>query len=144
MSHISLPILAAWTNAGLLLAAGLINLFGLASIHDLYADWDIPKFFYRSVGLLQILAAVFLLTPDMRVWGIVLAAPILFGSVVMLLDHRDYAAPAPAAAMMATLVIAILAVPPAREHHAVEVARPATAAMSVNDSRGASSLQIGN
>src|SRR5262245_38231566 len=91
MLNISFPVIAAWVDAGVLSLAGLVNLIGLRPVRDIYADWDIPERFYHTLGLLQILAAVFLTSPDMRFYGILLAAPILFGSVVMLLNHEHYA-----------------------------------------------------
>ena len=112
MLHISLPILAAWANVALLSLAGVVNLSAFGKLREIYADWDIPAVFYRGVGFLQILAAVFLATPEMRLWGILLAGPILFGSVVLLLNYRHYAVAAPVMVMMAALIVAILAVPP--------------------------------
>ncbi len=112
MLNTSFPVIAAWIDAGVLSLAGLVNLIGLHPVRAIYADWDIPERFYHTLGMLQILAAVFLASPDMRVYGILLAAPILFGSVVMLLNHEHYAVAAPVALMMGGLVAATLAVSP--------------------------------
>jgi hypothetical protein len=120
MLHISLPMLAVWANVAALTLAGFVNLAGFRRVREVYADWDIPEIFYHSVGLLQILAAAFLVSPEMRVYGIVIAAPIMFGAVVMLLNHERYAQAAPVAAMMASLVVAILTVP--MHSHAVQFA----------------------
>jgi hypothetical protein len=122
MSNISLPMLAVWANVAALVLAGFVNLAGFRRVREIYADWDIPEAFYHSVGLLQFLAAAFLASPEMRVYGIVIAAPIMFGAVVMLLSHERYAQAAPVAAMMATLVLAILTVP--MHSHAVQFAPP--------------------
>ncbi|HXJ00713.1 MAG TPA: hypothetical protein VNH44_05780 [Micropepsaceae bacterium] len=131
MSNISLPVIAVWANVALLSLAGVVNLFGFRPVREIYADWDIPGVFYRAVGLLEIVAALFLATPDMRIWGIALAAPILFGSVVMLLNYRHYAVAAPVAAMMAALVVAILTVPPS--HARPYTIEPATSAVMTAD-----------
>jgi hypothetical protein len=121
MIDVSLPVVTAWANAGLLLLAGFVNLSSFRAIRAVYADWDVPEIFYRTVGMLQILAAVFLISPDMRVYGSLIAAPILFGSVVMLLNHRHYAVAAPVTAMMASLVfIAALSIAPVHSHFTVE------------------------
>jgi uncharacterized protein YacL len=107
----SVPVIAAWVDAVVLATAGFINLWNVRSLHALYAELDIPEFLTTTVGLIQILAAAFLTSLDMRVFGIGLAAPILFVSVVMLLDHRYYAIALPIALMMAALLIATLAAP---------------------------------
>lgn len=132
MLHISLPVLATWANVALLSLAGVINLLGIRPVREIYADWDIPGVFYRAVGLVEIVAALFLATPEMRIWGIVLAAPILFGSVVMLLNYRHYAVAAPVAIMMAALVVAMLAVPPSHARPYTIVPVPA-AVMTADD-----------
>jgi|SRR5882672_993734 len=115
MIGVSLPLMAAWANAGLFLVAGLINLTATAigPVREIYARWDIPTTFYRSLGIVEILAAAFLVTPEYRAWGIALAAPIMFGSIVMLLDHRHYLIAVPALVVMAALAPAALSVPPA-------------------------------
>jgi hypothetical protein len=120
MLHISFALLAVWASAGALALAGLANLVGLRSLREMYAEWDLPEIFYHSVGLLQILAAVFLISPDMRVYGIAIAGPIMFGAVVMLLNYERYALAAPVAAMMAMLFITALTVLPVRFHSTVQ------------------------
>jgi hypothetical protein len=122
MPHISLPVLTVWANVAALGLAGFANLAGFRKVREIYADWDIPEIFYHSVGLLQILAAAFLASPEMRVYGIVIAAPIVFGGVVLLLSHERYVQAAPLAAMMATLFVAMLTVP--LHPHAVRYAPP--------------------
>ena len=121
MLQVSFPIMAAWADAGILALAGLVNVWNLRPLRALYAQLDVPHVFYTSLGLIQILAAAFLASPEMRVYGIFMAAPILFGSVVMLLNHRYYALAAPIMLMMAALVVATRAVAPA-PHYAVEFA----------------------
>jgi hypothetical protein len=124
MVQVSLPILAAWADAGLMTVAGVANLWNLRPLRTLYADLDIPQPFYLAIGLIQILAASFLASPEMRVYGILLAAPILFGSVVMLLNHRYYAIAAPIMAMMVALVAATLAAAPVHSRYTVELSPP--------------------
>jgi len=142
MVHISFSELAVWVSAGALALAGLANLVGLRALREMYAEWDLPEIFYHSVGLLQILAAVFLISPDMRVYGIAIAGPILFGAVVMLLNYERYALAAPVAAMMAVLFITALTVLPARFHSTVQFAPPsATQEPSSPNIRTASDVQ---
>jgi hypothetical protein len=141
MLHISLPVMAAWANVALLSLAGIVNLSAIRSVREIYEDWDIPTVFYRAIGLLEIVAAIFLAMPEMRVWGIALAAPILFGSVVMLLNYRHYAVAAPVAGMMAALVVALLAVPPvhARPYTIEPLLAPV---MTADDGRSAANVQF--
>ena len=115
MFELSLPIAAAWVNAAIFGVAGLINRTAIRSVRAVYADWDISAIFYRTLGLIELAAAVFLATPEFRFWGVVLAAPILFGSVIMLLDHRHYIFATSAVVMFVALGVAILAIP--RAHH---------------------------
>ena len=143
MLHFSVPMMAVWANAAVLTLAGVMNLAGLRGLREIYAEWDVPEIFYHSVGLLQILAAVFLISADMRVYGILIAGPILFGAVVMLLNHERYALAAPVAAMMAVLLIATLTVLPVRSHSAVQFAPPsATEAPASAVIRTASDVQL--
>ena len=107
--------MAAWTNAAIFAAAGLINLIAAKSVREVYERWDVSPGFYRPLGLVEIAAAVCLAVPSLRFWGVLLAAPIFFGSVVMLLDHRHYVYAASVVVMMSGLVAALLAVPLAPE-----------------------------
>jgi len=111
MIELSIPVMAAWVNAGALFAAGLANLVGFPKLREIYADWDIPAGLYSTIGIAEIVAAVFLATPGLRLWGILIAAAIMFFSVVILLDHQHYAYAAPVALLMVALVTATLAVP---------------------------------
>jgi hypothetical protein len=73
--------------------------------------------------VLDLAAAAMLVEPELRGWGIALAAVLTFGSVVTLLNHRHYAAAGAAILMMVALVPAALAVPRTDE---VRFAAPAT------------------
>jgi hypothetical protein len=113
MGEFSFPVMAAWMNAAIFAGAGLINFTAIKSVREVYDRWDVSPGFYRPLGLVEIAAAVCLAVPSLRFWGVLLAAPIFFGSVVMLLDHRHYAYAASVAVMMTGLVAALLAVPAA-------------------------------
>lgn len=115
MFDFSFPVMAAWTNAAIFAAAGLINFIAVRSVREVYERWDVSPSFYRPLGLVEIAAAVCLAVPSLRFWGVLLAAPIFFGSVVMLLDHRHYVYAASVVVMMTGLVAALLAVPLAPE-----------------------------
>ena len=113
-AHASAPTLAAWTNAALLGAAGVVNLTAFAPVRRAYAHWDISTPSYVAVGALQIAAAGLLLTPELRIWGIALAALIAFGAVVLLLDRGRYVFALPVVLFMVGLIAAALSVAPAR------------------------------
>jgi hypothetical protein len=111
MGDFSFPVLAAWTNAAVFAMAGLINFTAVRSVREVYGRWDVAPGFYRPLGLVEIAAAVCLAIPSLRFWGVLLAAPIFFGSVVMLLDHRHYVYAASVVLMMSGLLAALLAIP---------------------------------
>ena len=111
MDDLSFPALAAWANAAIFATAGLINFTAIRSVREVYDRWDVSPGFYRPLGLIEIAAALFLTMPSLRLWGVLLAAPIAFGSVVMLLDHRNYLYAASVVVMMTGLVAASLAIP---------------------------------
>jgi hypothetical protein len=115
MFEVSFPVMAAWINAAIFAAAGLINFTAVKSVRSVYDQWDVSPGFYRPLGLVEIAAAVCLAVPSLRFWGVLLAAPIFFGSVVMLLDHRHYVYAASVAVMMTGLAAALLAIPSAPE-----------------------------
>ena len=111
MFELSLPVVAAWANAAIFALAGLVNFTAVRAVREVYARWDVSPGFYRPLGLIELAAAAFLMMPSFRFWGVVLAAPIFFGSVVMLLDHRHYVYAASVIVMMSGLAVAILAIP---------------------------------
>lgn len=113
MFDVSFPVMAAWTNAAIFAAAGLINFTAIKSVRAVYDRWDVSPGFYRPLGLVELAAAVCLAVPSLRFWGVLLAAPIFFGSVVMLLDHRHYAYAASVVVMMTGLLAALFAIPSA-------------------------------
>ena len=107
----SVPVIAAFVEASIFAAAGVVNLIGMRWARRAYDRWDIPAGIYRTLGLIELAAAVFLIAPETRLWGILIAAPIIFGSVVILLEHRHYLYAMPVMALMALLLATTLAVP---------------------------------
>jgi hypothetical protein len=90
MFGVSVPAAAAWLNAGIFALAGFATLGPFRRVHEIYKRWDIPKTSYRALGLVQVFAAVLLAFPSSRSWGVALAAPIVFGWTILLLDRRQY------------------------------------------------------
>jgi hypothetical protein len=129
----SFPVMAAWANAVVFASAGLVNLTALRGVREGYARWDIPGAFYRTLGIVEIIAAALLATPDLRAWGIAIAAPIMFGAIVMLLNHRQYLYAVPAVLVMAALVPGTLATPQPRSYLHYEPAQlsPASPSMAI-------------
>jgi hypothetical protein len=111
MFEASFPVMAAWANAAVFALAGLVNVTAFGGVREIYARWDIPAAFYRTLGVVEIIAAALLAMPDLRAWGIAMAAPIMFGAIVMLLNHRHYLHAAPAFLVMAALLPGMLATP---------------------------------
>jgi hypothetical protein len=125
------PTLALWTNAAVLGAAGFVNLTALAPVRRVYARWDISAPSYVLVGMLQLLAAGLLLVPELRLWGIALAALIAFGAVVLLLDRERYLSALPIVLFLVALIAVALSVPQSRAPiHYMAVLPAATHAFS--------------
>ena len=120
MYEFSFPVLAAWMNAAIFATAGLINVTAVKGVRDVYSRWDVAPGFYRTLGLIELAAAVCFAVPSLRFWGVLLAAPIFFGSVVLLLDHRHYVYAASVVLMMLGLFAALMAVPSTPEFTLVD------------------------
>jgi len=92
---------------------GLIHLLGPRFLRDAFEKWNYGTLVRLVTGTLEIVAALMLAHPNLRGWGIALAALIMFGAVITLLNHEQYLCAVPSIALMAALVPAILAIPPA-------------------------------
>jgi hypothetical protein len=103
------PIVAAWTVALVLAASAAVHFAAPRSLRDAYAEWEYPRSFHRIVGISNIIAALFLARPETRIWGVALAALILFIAVVTLLGHRRYIYAVPGMLLMLALPPALLA-----------------------------------
>jgi len=84
--------------------AGIINLIGPARVRVIYRFWHYPRGFYRIVGAVELFTALFLIVPELRIWGVALAGPIAFVSVVTLLNHRQYLWSLPGMLLLMALV----------------------------------------
>jgi hypothetical protein len=111
MNVISVPFLIAWAIGAILSVDGFVNIAGPRILREAYARWEFPTRFYLVVGILEVTAAAFLAIPEWRGWGIALAAFIIFGTVVTLLNHRRYMLAVPGIILMVALVPASWAVP---------------------------------
>jgi hypothetical protein len=129
----SFPVMAAWANVVVFAAAGLVNVTALSAVREIYARWDIPGAFYRTLGIVEIIAAALLGMPHLRIFGIAMAAPIMFGAIVTLLNHRHYLYAAPAVLIMAALVPGMLATPQSRSdvHYASTQLSPESPSIAI-------------
>ena len=89
-------------------------------LRDAFEKWNYGTLVRLVTGTLEIVAALMLAHPDLRGWGIALAALIMFGAIITLLKHEQYLCAVPSIALMAALVPAILAIP--RADHQVHYA----------------------
>jgi hypothetical protein len=108
--HVSaVPVVIAYTVAGVFALAGSLHLTGPKFLRDAYARVDLPVGLRRFVGVLALLTGCFLALAETRVWGVVLAAPIVFITVVMLLNRRQYLLALPVMLILAALPPTLLA-----------------------------------
>jgi hypothetical protein len=88
---------------------GLMNLSAGTHMRAVYRLWHYPHHFYRAVGVAELMAALFLIVPETRVWGIAAGGMITFVVIVTLLHHRQYLWSLPAMLLLVSLVPASLA-----------------------------------
>ena len=104
----SFPLIAALASSAVFCTAGFVQLLGLEFVRRSYRRREFPPKFYRVPGALELIAGLFLSTPNTRVWGVALAELIAFVAVVMHLKHRRYGWSVPGILMMAALPQALL------------------------------------
>lgn len=109
MAITQIEILVAYGVAALFAIAALVNLTGSDVVRAAYRFWHYPKRFYRVVGLIELMAALFLAVPQLRVWGVILGGIIAFFAVVTLLNHRQYAMSVTGMLLLVSLVPAAMA-----------------------------------
>jgi hypothetical protein len=107
----TIPTLDALLLTGLFGLSAAIHLYGPSFLRASYRRWHFPANTHRVVGVLELLAALFLSNPITRIWGVALAAIITFVAIVTLLNHGRYGYSVPAMLVLAALVPASLAGP---------------------------------
>ncbi len=107
----SMPTLDALVLTGLFGAGGLLHLAGPDFLRFAYRRWGFPANTHRVVGVLGILAALFLSNPVTRIWGVILAGFIIFFATVALLNQGKYIYSVPGLILMLALIPASLAGP---------------------------------
>lgn len=88
---------------------GLVHLMGPRPLRRLLAEWGYGRGFNWVAGTFCVSAAVFLAVPQLRIWGVVLAAFLLLGTTIVLLDHRRYLFALPGILLLGALPLALVA-----------------------------------
>lgn len=70
--------------------AGFVFFADPAPLSRLLAEWGYGRNFAHVFGTFAVATAVFLSIPQLRLWGVALAAFVLFGTTVTLLERRRY------------------------------------------------------
>jgi hypothetical protein len=96
---------------GLFAVSGLLHLAGPQFLRLGYRRWGFPGNAHRVVGVLEILAALFLSNSVTRIWGVIVAGFIIFFATVALLNRGKYIYSVPGLVLMLALVPASLAGP---------------------------------
>src|SRR5438045_1870996 len=95
--------------AAIFAVAGLVFFADPQPLSKLLAEWGYGRNFSRVFGVFATIAAVFLLIPQLRLWGVAVAAFVLFGTTVMLLERRKYAYAMPGILLLGTLPFSLVA-----------------------------------
>ena len=90
-------------------ALGIVHLAGPEPLRRLLAEWGYGRGFNWVTGGFTVAASVFLAVPQLRIWGVVLAAFLLSGATVLLLDRRRYLFALPGILLLGTLPLALVA-----------------------------------
>jgi hypothetical protein len=97
----------ALSLATLFFMAGGIHVAAPRALRLRYRSGHFGHNFHHVAGIAQILAGLFLAVPQTRIWGGILAAFILFVTVVWLLNRGKYGYAVPAILVMAALAPAV-------------------------------------
>ena len=111
MQDVSIFSVLVASLAAIFWAIGFIHLLGPRFLRKAFETWNYGAGVRMATGGLEIAAALMLAHPELRGWGIALAALIMFGAVITLLSHEQYLVAIPSVALMLALIPATLAVP---------------------------------
>jgi DoxX-like family len=105
----SIPTIIALTISAIFAVSAALHLTAPGFLRRAYERWNFPPDSYRVTGVMELIAAVFLANPLTRIWGIGLAAFVIFTTIAMLLNNRQYALTVPGILLLVALVPASLA-----------------------------------
>jgi presenilin-like A22 family membrane protease len=86
----NLPQLLADVLAVIFVIAAIIDVTGLPFISARFRQRRYSRQVYRVVGLLQLFTALFLVVPQLRIWGIIVASLIASFRIVIVLYYRQW------------------------------------------------------
>ena len=104
MSVVIIANSLALSLAGAFFLIGALHVAAPRFLREAYRQWRFPRGFHYVAGTAQLFAALFLAAPQLRIWGGILAAAILFVTCVSLLNRRQYAYAV--SAMLVTVALA--------------------------------------
>ena len=90
MTILTIAPVAVDVVSGIFGIAGIVNLCGGTYVQAAHRLWRYPPNFYRVIGVMELMTALFLMLPQTRIWGIAASGIVIFGSIVTLLNHRQY------------------------------------------------------
>lgn len=111
MLHSGIPALIAELLAAFFGFAALLNFIEPAFLKRAYVRWGLRPNINLLAAFFNAVAAVFLVLPITRLWGIAVAALVMFAAEVLLLSRKQYAYAMPGLLVLAALVPASLAGP---------------------------------
>jgi hypothetical protein len=92
-------------------AAAFLNFMEPGFLKRAYARWGLRPNINLLAAFFNALAAIFLSMPITRLWGVAVAASVMFVAEVLLLSRKQYAFAVPGIVIMAALIPAALAGP---------------------------------
>ena len=93
--------------AAIFAATALVFLANPEPLSRSLTNWGYGRNFNHVFAGFLILTAVLLATPQLRLWGVALAAFALFGTTVMLLERRKYLYALPGIVLLGALPFAL-------------------------------------
>src|SRR5690348_5936850 len=94
--------------AALLFASALLRLLGGKRVRGMFGAVGVSPDSTRVIGVMEAIAAAFLIEPITRIWGVALAAMVITIVIVMLLERRRYIWTIPGVLTLAALAPASL------------------------------------
>ncbi len=108
MNDVSFSASLTWLLIAVFLGAGLFNLIGRRQLREIYARCQYPSGYRYAAGIVYIGAAILLAGPY-RMFGLALAAVLLFLLIVTLLDHREYGSALSRVGLLGALWVSVMA-----------------------------------
>lgn len=93
-------LLIFWVLIGL----AIMQLFVPQLVQCIFHRRSYPRGFLQSVALVELIAAVFLVVPETRIWGVSATAGIILAGVVIMIHNRRFIWACAALALLLTLI----------------------------------------